>query len=259
MDIIYAYNNGSRSAKALADGLGIKRMKHEGKKLNGIKHLINWGASDIKRPYGEPLEVLNSPVAVKRAANKLETFRVLSEDAFTNIPAFTTDINEAQLWLEQKHAVVCRTVLNGYGGAGIVIAEREDQLVKAPLYTRYIKKKNEFRVHVVDGKAIHIQRKARRKDVPDEQVNWKICNHANGFIFQMENVNLPELGLLEAEAAVDDLGLHFGAVDLVEGIDGKFYVLEVNTAPGIEGTTLQKYVAAFQEIFDNDKAFKEGV
>ncbi|MNV71557.1 Ribosomal protein S6--L-glutamate ligase [compost metagenome] len=52
-------------------------------------------------------------------------------------------------------------------------------------------------------------------------------------------------------AAVDAcevLGLDFGAVDVALGKDGKVYVFEVNTAPGIEGTCLEAYVNAFKEV-----------
>jgi glutathione synthase/RimK-type ligase-like ATP-grasp enzyme len=44
------------------------------------------------------------------------------------------------------------------------------------------------------------------------------------------------------------LGLDFGAVDIGHRIiDNKVFVFEVNTAPGIEGTTLQRYVNTFNE------------
>jgi len=156
---------------------------------------------------------------------------------------------EASEWLKQGHTVVCRTVLNGHSGNGIIIAENEDELVKAPLYTRYVKKQNEYRVHVFNGKMIHKQRKARRLDVPDEEVDWKVRNHDNGFIFQIEDFDLPEDCEKQAIAAVEALGLDFGAVDVVyNGKEQKAYVLEVNSAPGLSGTTLDKYVEVFSEV-----------
>jgi len=46
-------------------------------------------------------------------------------------------------------------------------------------------------------------------------------------------------------AAVDALCLDFGAVDIIYNEhEDKYYVLEVNSAPGLEGTTLEKYVEA---------------
>ena len=42
------------------------------------------------------------------------------------------------------------------------------------------------------------------------------------------------------------LGLDFGAVDLLLTSDLRVMVLEVNSAPGLSGSTLSKYVEAFK-------------
>src|SRR3546814_16818410 len=55
--------------------------------------------------------------------------------------------------------------------------------VDAPLYVVYEPKKQEYRVHVLNGKVVDVQRKARVKDFPDDKVNWKIRNHDNGFTY----------------------------------------------------------------------------
>jgi glutathione synthase/RimK-type ligase-like ATP-grasp enzyme len=41
------------------------------------------------------------------------------------------------------------------------------------------------------------------------------------------------------------LGLDFGAVDIIQDDGGNFYVLEVNTAPGLEGQTIKSYAEGF--------------
>ena len=49
--------------------------------------------------------------------------------------------------------------------------------------------------------------------------------------------------------AIEDLQLDFGAVDVVvSGYSGGAFVLEVNSAPGLEGTTVQKYVEAIEGL-----------
>jgi glutathione synthase/RimK-type ligase-like ATP-grasp enzyme len=61
-------------------------------------------------------------------------------------------------------------------------------------------------------------------------------NFRNGFAFQLVPGERVDEGLREISSrAVDALGLDFGAVDILRGCDGRHYVLECNTAPGVEG------------------------
>ncbi|HET8689269.1 MAG TPA: hypothetical protein VFM18_21875 [Methanosarcina sp.] len=240
---IYAYKNGSESAKKLRDALGAKLLKHEGSnfKPGWGKLVINWGFGG-KLPFG----TLNTTQAVNVAGDKLKTLHALEGKEYC-IP-FTTDKEEAKKYLENS-SVVCRTILRGNSGNGIIIADEEVDIVDAPLYTCYIPKKEEYRVHVFGGKAIHVQRKAKRYDVPREEANYKIRNHANGFIFQKDDFVYNDKVKEVAIDAVVTLGLTFGAVDVIwnERKD-KYYVLEVNTAPGIEGATLERYVEAIKNV-----------
>jgi glutathione synthase/RimK-type ligase-like ATP-grasp enzyme len=160
---------------------------------------------------------------------------------------FTSSYDGALHWIEEGETVVCRTVLNGHSGKGIVIAETVDELVDAPLYTKYIKKKSEWRVHIFNGQVIDIQRKVRNNDV--EEVNWRVRNHANGFIYQRNNLAPPDCVLKAAVGAMNLTLLDFGAVDVIynEHYD-KAYVLEINCAPGLEGTTVERYVEAFRAL-----------
>lgn len=73
-------------------------------------------------------------------------------------------------------------------------------------------------------------------------------NHANGFIFAHEGVDIPDDVKELAVGAVAALDLDFGAVDLIQTKMGKWYVLEVNTACGLAGTTLKKYAEQFRNL-----------
>lgn len=245
--LIYPYKTGSSSARALSEGTGARRIKHVGSKLRGSpnKVVVNWGSSDLPAEV-QRCRVLNSADRVRAATNKLDCLRILTEGGVPCIP-YTTERVNAQRWLEEGKAVVCRTVLRASSGRGIVLADTVDELVNAPLYTKYIKKESEWRVHVLPGGVLDIQRKVRDNRVPDDQVNWRLRNHDQGFIFQRHGLNPPVQVTDVATRAISALGLDFGAVDVIfNRRDDAAYVLEVNCAPGLEGTTLERYVAAFR-------------
>lgn len=247
--IVYPYKPGSESAKALAQALNIKRAKHHGKPLR-TDVLINWGASQINREILAG-RILNVPQSVRNASNKLQAFKMM-EGRVATVP-FTESRQEAIDWtIEGFHAVV-RHKLNGHSGEGIEIVNINDPMPEAPLYTKYIKKDQEYRIHVFNGEVIFQQRKARKKDVPDEEVNWKVRNLAGGFIFANVDVVAPVCVRDAAIAGVHALGLDFGAVDVLFTKQGEAFVCEVNTACGLAGTTVEKYSQAIVQFLANQQ------
>lgn len=311
---IYPYKSGSESAKALSEGLGIKRIAHKNSRFKGAKDtlVINWGASKVSEEVSK-CTILNLPQAVKLASDKLlafqewnkgkrlarkiyvagrhhdlqidhEVFQGVDDDYVGFIehkrygkidikepapkaqdvvrtPEFTKDRFLAAAWLAQGHTVVERHILNGNSGVGIRLVEpgQGEELHPCPLYVKYVPKKQEYRIHVCGGKAVDIQRKARRKDVDDDAINWKIRNHDNGFIFaRNEDGFVPPDVVDQAVRAVGILGLAFGAVDVIfNDKEQKAYVLEVNTAPGMSGATLEGYLSRFKDYLDGKVAIPE--
>lgn len=244
---LYPYNQGSASSKALAEALGIKRIKHEGPRLktNGI---INWGASVFNREiqaFQGPL--LNPPGCVAKAVNKLQSFNALKGNA--SIPEFTESLEEAKKWLADGVTIVERHKLTGHSGEGVRVVEPGQELQQAPLYVKYIPKKHEYRIHVFRDKVFFVQRKARKNDVPDDDVNWKVRNLKGGFIYANQDVDVADEAKQQAIISIKVLGLDFGAVDIIYNeLHNKYYVLEVNTACGLAGLTLQKYTEIFKEF-----------
>lgn len=209
--------------------------------------LINWGNGRAPVGTGPFDSISNSFVAVATASNKLSTFEKLQGVDGIRIPEFTTDRAVAEDWTNHRGAVVCRTKLSGHSGDGIILATTEPQIVDAPLYVLYIKKQQEFRVHVAFGEVIDVQEKRKRKDVSEDfATNFQVRNHQTGWVYCRENIAEPE-GLRQmAQRVVGELGLDFGAVDLIYNAKrNEVYCLEVNTAPGLEGSTVDKYAEAF--------------
>jgi glutathione synthase/RimK-type ligase-like ATP-grasp enzyme len=247
---MYSWNNG-KSSRLLSEALGIKRIKHHNSRFRGGpgKTIINWGNSLSRQSFLGSL-IINHPLMVAFASNKLIALQKM-QAAGVSVPPFTTDKEVVRQWIhegEGRVKVVGRRLLNSAEGKGIVIIDNFLDVPDCPLYTKYIPKKKEFRVHVVDGKVIDIQQKVRKRDAPGP-ANFMVRNTANGFVFHRNNLECP--GDLEdlAIGAVRSLGLDFGACDIIwNEYHDKCYVLEINTAPGIEGQSVVKYKDALSAL-----------
>lgn len=256
------YKNGSTGAKDLADALGVRQIKREGSRFRGSedKLVINWGSSTSNEEV-DKCQVLNKPEAVAIATNKLRFFQHIQQvgntgEYYVPHPPFWTRQSTCNDYIAAGYKVVCRTSLTGHSGEGIVIAETVDQVVAAPLYTQYMPKKREYRVHVFLGEVVDVQRKARDHNVPEERVNWQVRNHDNGFIYVRDEAisDIPARVLSFSIAAIKAVGLDFGAVDVIYNErEGSAYVLEINTAPGLTGTTLEGYKERFAQFGETYK------
>lgn len=222
--VVVPNNMGSRAAKALAETLSNKL----GYKVYRVKP---------ERVRGR------IPFKLSAGTDKLTQLNSFNNEKI-ECPEFTRDIAVARTWIAAGSAVMCRTLLRASEGRGIVVAETEADLVAAPLYTRYVPKKQEYRVHVLDGQVIDIQQKRKRKGFEDER-NTKIRNLANGYVFCRDGITEPpELRSL-AIKATSSLGYSLGAVDVAYNVKkDKLVVLEVNANPGMQGQTLENYANA---------------
>lgn len=255
---IYSWNPNSEGAKTLKDAMGIKRIKNEGSKFKGAanKVVINWGSSQVPDEVLK-CKVINHPKKVAITSDKLKFFKHIYDpldNAF--IPDFTSSYEEALAWVGAKYWVCARTILNGHSGAGIVLMHKDNpqDFVKAPLYVKYIPKNEEYRVHVIYGKVVDVQRKTLSKEKGEAakeagEINWKIRNLNNGFIYQRANINPSKSVYDVAIKTVGLCGLDFGAVDIVvHKATGDPYVLEINSAPGLQGQTVESYAKALGKM-----------
>jgi hypothetical protein len=109
-------------------------------------------------------------------------------------------------------------------------------------YTMVVPKQNEFRVWVFRQK--HLATYEKKLEYPNKYGrrgrNKEVWNWANGFAYQFVDPEglAPALKSL-AINAVAALDLDFGGVDVILGADRRYYVLEVNTAPGTQGEPRQ--------------------
>jgi hypothetical protein len=250
-------SNSKDSGTLLAEKLGcgvLTPHSSKGPKRDNI--VINWGMSTM--PF-YPNAIVNDSQLVAVAIDKLLTLHYLSA---CNVPTpdYTSNKDVALSWLEGGEKVFCRTLLRASQGKGIIIAKKPEDLVDAQLYTKNHPKNMEFRVHLVlsdDHKFSHVQHKRRltTNSLNERGISERsqyIRNLSNGWIYS-DNKALSEeeeeLLVEVATNAIKTLPLDFGAVDIMLNKDGKFRVLEVNTAPGLhKESTLNFYADSFKTI-----------
>lgn len=218
-----------------------------------IKHttLVNWGVS---APFTGFAKILNRAPAVATACNKLATFRVL-KDAHIPTLDFTTDREEALKWLPD-YSVFCHTLLSGHGGSGLkLVLKGEKDLPTAKVYTKNFPKTVESRTHIIKGVSfVHHMYMEKKRINPDryddfgitEKPDNYIRTYDNGWIFArnvVEDGHAVEL----AQKTIEVLHLDYGAVDILRK-GGKWVVGEVNTAPGLEGQSLNFYVEHLRSL-----------
>jgi hypothetical protein len=254
---IHPYNLGSKSAMALKRYLtdrGIRTIVSHRLRSKRKRMIVGWGAKGYEFDLGHNAPV-NHPEAAKVLSCKKRFFEHVCNnwaDDLRLIPDFTSSSGDARAWAD---TVVVRATTTGSGGDGITIVEPGADLPAAPLYVRYQKKTDEYRLHMVnrtqqkmDGVAryaecLHMQKKVFVKtEERPEPLNWQIRNHTQGFIFQTVQ-EVPEAVLEVSEKVMECFrGLDFAALDVIYHKPTDLaLVLEGNTAPGLEGPRLEVY------------------
>lgn len=220
--VIASHNINSNALKELANELsnrlGYRVFRVTPNRINGRRSITFHLGIDKVEQFSR---FHNQNVAAPRYATRLESAREL-----------------------ETKLVVVRTLTAASEGRGISIVPRDQLTQHAPLYTEYIPKKKEFRVHVFNNKVIDVQEKRRRRGL-DQTQEFKVRNTANGYVFCRNDVVVPDDLHTVALSAVRALGRTQGAVDVVYNEkQNKCFALEVNSRPGLQGTTLKIYADA---------------
>lgn len=246
------YSMKSASAKLLADKLGVLRIRKEGSTYSPSKGdtIINWG----RIASWDPATAINTGLAISNCTNKVRFFTTCgAHKDGPRIPWWSTSPTKAKEMHATGVNLVVREKVQSSGGKGAWIlkcppAAKFGALVQfpiAPLYTQFIDETTEFRVHVLDDSIIWRQQKLRKNGTDGTNL---IRNYDNGWVFS-SNLRLWEEDIgVQARKAIAACGLDFGAVDVLWSHSlRQAFVLEVNSAPGIEGPSLEAYATAFKK------------
>lgn len=246
----------SDGASALRQALrdaGVSAGFTDKSSFNRAHLILNWGGETD--PTGPNCRILNGQAARRVAMNKITSFTVL-EAAGVRIPKFFTTSHDAAsfragLRASSNPIILARRTATGQGGEGITVVRMGENIPEGnQLYTQYVRKHAEYRVHVINGRAVIVQQKRRENAVAQTGDENLIRNRNNGWVFCTNDVDGYSEGAKEiAVRAANALRLDLAAVDVIRGRDNEMYVLEANTKPGLDSpTVLSAYVAALSPL-----------
>lgn len=262
-----AASNGAAELKAalLAIGVSTSIVRNDRPpraRLTSDRRTIKWGSFTRSIDVADEDNIVNNH-AGQASLNKKRCFELL-RTAGVPIPEFTTERSVAETWIRAGFRTYERHSLTGSAGEGIVVAETLGELsdTAAPLYTQGVKgKRREYRIHVFNLNGVQrvfIQQKLRREGFAENpSYSSTVRNLENGWIFANQNIVAPRQATIDAAvAACRALNLNFGGVDLIEQekTNGFSVVLEINTAPGLAGATVNFYAESIKAALQEEGA-----
>lgn len=244
-----------------------ERLKDDGWSVSGGRRgnpppdtevLFRWGSSMMADIDDQVPRVINKATQVAHVSNRRHMLTALSSHSY---PPSRTD---------EGYGMVLREAYGRYG-RDIRYFQSDEPLPLCEQYVQfyvaYWPAPHEVRVHIVGGKSVLMQYK--KYTGPDDEPQWDdrsmfpiIRNRDNGWTLHPLSTDLAhELGINkaalrnDAKLVMQGLRLSTGAVDyLVRPANtttrsaSSFRILEVNTAPGLEASSMDRYVRGIRNL-----------
>jgi len=258
--------------------------------------------------FPKKVKVLNHPNAIRKNRDKFGAINIMAATLNTAknkhiaVPVTADNIKQSLINGDISYPVIGREKYH-QGGKGFwncpTVAQLDEAINNgAHHFQTIIAVKDEYRLHVFDGKVIHAVKKVKRSDKEfkaawiedelnrqktlweknnagafnEEQAAEMLRRQANDAVAGGPNTLLrsnkmgwkfsivkkyPDSMVKVAIKAVKALGLDFGAVDCCIDVKDNVWIFEVNSGPGLEATSLEKYLAAFEEVITGKPEVKK--
>lgn len=152
-----------------------------------------------------------------------------------------------------KKKIICKQISHSCG-RGMKFTNDKTKFKKFNTqyyFEKYTPIDTEFRIHVLNKEIIHVDKKTLREGNSYKET-W--VKNLQNYKYLEYTETLPIEIRKQIIKAVSCLGLYFGAVDLgYNSLKDKYYIFEVNSAPGMRSELRKKYQNKFKENF---KKFK---
>lgn len=213
---------------------------------------IRWGCtSDVPAK-----NVLNTAAAIHEVNDKA-AFRILCAAKKLAPPSILlSQVEENKIeWLGLNFPVIVRPSHHAQG-RNIYKCDNDEELkvayhkIKVEGYiSEYIKKVAEYRVAVVQGRAVWV---AKKTPADPDAIAWNVAQGG-----RFDNVRWSDWPLKAVKTAIEAFNLSsldFGGVDVMVDAEGNAYVLEINSAPSLTSPYRQEcFAKALDYIIEHGK------
>jgi glutathione synthase/RimK-type ligase-like ATP-grasp enzyme len=248
-----------KDSKNLAALMGIRRNKTP---MNPTDILILWGRKinvDLGNPFNHfglginklrQLEILKEAgvPTIKFVKNKDDIINFITQFPIFGRKLFhKKGLDIKRLWFYDRNQI------DGYNNAIFEIGFWESDF-----WTFWANTKKEFRIHVILTEEPTVMSCMKYREAgnhgldPNPNNPDYIRNLESGW--KMTEVTASQELKDTAVNAVKALRLDFGAVDIIKDQEGKYLVLEVNTAPGLDNKRLQFYSEGLKKLCQEQTA-----
>lgn len=238
----------SPTGKALAKLLDIPCGTTEALPAERVDTLVRWGNADRTRL--RPEKVLNQRTAIIASSDKLQSLELLKRGGVRVPNAHPLNHDSIKLF---AYPALARTRRHTRGRDIALCLQPHDALQAlekgCEYLVEYVQTEAEYRLHVCNGSVIKTSQKVLTKQ--EDAIPW-IRNHEHGYTFRKVRTTPSEIVRNMCVAAVNLVGLDFGAVDVLISTNGVPWILEINTAPGLVESGLKTYAKRFAELLGKE-------
>lgn len=218
-----------------------------------VSYLFRWGCTSN---IPEGFTVVNTAEAIHQVNDKTAFRRLLNEQELCPKTWFDSHNTDLLGFIEHEGSVVVRPHRHAQGRNLHHCHTLEEMRAAARrcgegyYISQYVPKVAEYRVAVVQGRAVWV---ARKTPANPEAIAWNVARGG-----RFDNVNWGDWPLKVVKTAIEAFNLSlldFGGVDVMVDAEGNCYVLEINSAPSLTSPYRQECMGkAFSYIVQEGKA-----
>lgn len=205
--------------------------------------ILNHGNPDSLKTHQDTI-LLNHPEAIKYCMDKGLTSDLIADFMPTHYTPKGRTIRQEHI----NYPIMVKPV-KGYHGNGIRKINCIDKLsgldLSRYIIQDYISTKREYRFNILDGTIYQISRKEIVSQTPI-RIKFDYISLGTGAKLSGKFFDYIKAVIAQISNELDNTMPHY-AIDVLKAKTGKYYVAELNSAPGLYGRTFEKFQACLYE------------